>query len=165
MKNEKTTLAAIAHKFWNILKEGVLMHPITRFGGMLMRTTVISMLVGGLLFTLTAPLNAQSGSSSALPVNRLPILTHHNTGIQSLTRRIGAETGAYVHADLQLNTQNRDWALLSRCGSRARLLCVSILDGLLCGFYFKSVVIVLTSQGLLDLLEFCRFKVPCIYFI
>ena len=37
-----------------------------------------------------------------LCVNRLPILTHHNTGIQSLTRRIGAETGAYVHADLQV---------------------------------------------------------------
>ena len=34
-----------------------------------MRTTVISMLVGGLLFTLTAPLNAQSGSSSALPAD------------------------------------------------------------------------------------------------
>jgi hypothetical protein len=34
-----------------------------------MRTTVISMLVGALLLTLTAPLSAQSGTSSTLPAD------------------------------------------------------------------------------------------------
>ena len=34
-----------------------------------MRTTAISMLVGALLLTLTAPLNAQSGTSSVLPAD------------------------------------------------------------------------------------------------
>ena len=34
-------------------------------------------------------------------VNQLLILTHHNTGNQPLTRRIGADTGSNVHADLQ----------------------------------------------------------------
>lgn len=33
-------------------------------------------------------------------VSRLLILTHHNSGIQSLTRRIGAESGSNLHADL-----------------------------------------------------------------